>query len=70
MTNEASAPPIGVRRTSAARKTQLIWDGRQVDDSTQGQWCGHGSPGERTASAAMGRMAARLSGSDSRDVGS
>jgi hypothetical protein len=33
--NDASAPPIGVRRTVRLQRTRLIWEGRQVDDSTE-----------------------------------
>jgi hypothetical protein len=32
---DASAPPIGVRRTVKLQRTLLIWEGRQVDDSTK-----------------------------------
>jgi hypothetical protein len=32
--NDASAPPIGIRRTVRLNKTLLTWEGRQVDDST------------------------------------
>jgi hypothetical protein len=31
---DASAPPIGVRRTVRLERTLLTWEGRQVDDST------------------------------------
>jgi hypothetical protein len=33
--NDASAPPVGVRRAVRIHRTQLIWEGRQVDDSTK-----------------------------------
>ena len=33
--DDASAPPIGVRRTVRLNRTQLTWEGRQVDDSTK-----------------------------------
>ena len=33
--NDASAPPIGVHRSVRLHRTQLIWEGRQVDDSTK-----------------------------------
>jgi hypothetical protein len=33
--NDASAPPIGVRRTIRLDRTLLTWEGRQVDDSAK-----------------------------------
>ena len=33
--DDASAPPIGVRRTVRLNRTLLTWEGRQVDDSTK-----------------------------------
>jgi hypothetical protein len=33
--DDASAPPVGVRRTVRLNRTVLIWDGRQVSDSAK-----------------------------------
>ncbi len=56
--DDAKAPPIGVRRTIRLNKTLLIWEGRQVDDSTRAQ--GNLSVLWRADSKRRGAMTARL----------
>ncbi len=56
--NDASAPPIGIRRTIRLNKTLLTWEGRQVDDSTQAQ--GNLAILWRADSKRRGPMTARL----------
>ena len=56
--NDASAPPIGVRRSVKLRKTTLTWEGRQVDDSTKAN--GAVTVVWRADSKRRGPMTARL----------
>jgi hypothetical protein len=56
--NDASAPPIGLRRTIRLRKTLLTWEGRRVDDSTKSN--GQITTVWRADSRRRGPMTARL----------
>ena len=56
--DDASAPPIGVRRSVKLRKTTLTWEGRQVDDSTKAN--GAVTVVWRADSKRRGPMTARL----------
>ena len=56
--NDASAPPIGIRRTVRLNKTLLTWEGRQVDDSTKAN--GPVTTVWRADSKRRGPMTARL----------
>jgi hypothetical protein len=57
--DDASAPPIGVRRSVRLKNTVLTWEGRQVDDSTKAG--GALTVLWRADSKRRGPMSARLS---------